>query len=173
MDKQSDLNSGEKEGSLDKDWCCIAFSRGESDGIVDGFLPVAFLVLALLFGFLGSRGLIKSLSGGTGVALVLMCFVLAFGGAVRLLFLAAPPVPKQHAANVVSFALLLVAGWLTVFWWPQFVVNGFFLFSLVILGWALSDAVLNWRRRAPLIRIPIWGAGLLFAISLGLACFVV
>lgn len=125
MDKQSGVNSAEKEGSPDKDWCRIAFSRVKRDGVVDKFLVIAFFVLGWLFIFLGLEGSIECFSGGIGFALVSICFLVGFGGAVRLLFSDSSSVAKRQVANVVFLSLLLVAG--------LFVILGFPIWGAVLL----------------------------------------
>lgn len=125
VDRQRDLNSGEKEGSPDKDWCRIAFSRGKRVDVVDKFLVIAFFVLGWLFVFLGFDGPIESLSGGIGFALVSICFLVGFGGAVRLLFFDTSSVAKRQVANVVFLSLLFVSG--------LFVILGFPIWGAVLL----------------------------------------
>lgn len=125
MDKESGVNSAEKEEGLDKDWCRIAFSRGKRGDVVDKFLVIAFFVLGWLFVFLSFDGPIESLSGGIGFALVSICFLVGFGGAFRLLFSDSTSVAKRWGANVVFLSLLLVAG--------LFVILGFPIWGAVLL----------------------------------------
>lgn len=175
MDRQRDLNSGEKEGSLDKDWCRITFSKNKPvEWGYTGFLPSFFFALAFVPDLLVFLGLWRS--DGLSILLLdipFLLFAFSMGIMIRLRNISSPV--NQHAANIISFVLLLA----TFFMWfigsssviKRSVGNWCYqlLFSVVLILF-LSDAVRFWLRKPPLIRIPIWLSTTLFVVSF--LCFV-